>query len=263
MTGAVRSMISGPSFRPGQSFRYVSASCSHVGMVRQINEDAVLDRSDLGLWAVADGMGGHSAGDYASRLIVQSLDGVAPPAAAGPFLADVRTRLKDVNRHLRETAGDGDGRRMIGSTVVALLGFGGYYCCLWAGDSRAYRLRGGELVQITRDHSHVQELVERGLLAPEQAAGHRLANVITRAVGVDDELTLDKRNERAYPSDVFLLCSDGLTRNVSDQEIAGLLGCPDIGEAIDRLVDLALERGAPDNVSAVAVRWHAAAPNRR
>lgn len=240
---------------PQGPFRYVSAARSDVGMVRKVNEDACLDRPDLGLWAVADGMGGHEAGDVASRLVVQSLSRVEVPSTASTLLADVRSQLGEANRRLRLLSVEGGGRRTIGSTVVVLMGFGGYYCCLWAGDSRAYLLRGGVLSRITRDHSHVQDLVDHGIITPEAAARHPQANVITRAVGVDDDLVLEKRNDRAQPGDVFLLCSDGLTKEVSDEEIAALLDREDMGEAAWGLVDLALDRGGADNITVVVVRW--------
>ncbi len=112
---------------------------------------------------------------------------------------------------------------MVGSTVVALLAFGAFFACLWAGDSRLYRYRNGEFLQLSRDHSQVQEMVDAGMLTPEAAERHPYANIITRAVGTSPELELDKLTDRLAPDDLFLLCSDGLSKMVGDDEIAAIL----------------------------------------
>ncbi|HKO09297.1 MAG TPA: protein phosphatase 2C domain-containing protein [Alphaproteobacteria bacterium] len=236
------------------AFRFASASRTHVGRVRKRNEDAVLERPDLGLWAVADGMGGHERGDYASRQIVGSLNETAAPTSGAAFLRDVKTRLSAVNQTLRSAALAAGHDAMIGSTVVALLAFEGSYCCVWAGDSRFYLLRNGELRQITRDHSYVQELIDKGEPAPEALDSHRFDNVVTNAVGAGEELVLDEVRDRLRPDDVLLLCSDGLTRMVSDWEIARALEENPVDAAADRLIEETLARGAKDNVTVVIVR---------
>jgi serine/threonine protein phosphatase PrpC len=241
---------------PGAPFVYASASGTSPGAVRSRNEDAMLERPDVGLWAVADGMGGHRAGDRASAMIVQALDRLHGPIGAPALLAQVRQRLEYVHRRLRsdrEATGVSSG-----STVVVLLAAGGHYCCLWAGDSRLYRLRDGRLTQVTRDHSHVQTLIDSGALSPEEARDHRMANIVTRAVGVGEDLALAKCNERLHPNDVFLLCSDGLTKAVGDAEIAAKLAQACMQCAVRDLLDLALDHRADDNVTAVAVRVRAA-----
>ena len=231
-----------------------SSGCSHVGHVREVNEDGWLARPHLGsgcgLWAVADGMGGHQKGDAASALVVRALSEVAAPSAGHLFLEDVRDRLEGANadmRALAETLGPG---AVVGCTVVALLIYGGHFLCLWAGDSRAYRLRDGAFGQLTRDHSVVQTLVDAGALTPEAARRHGQANVLTRALGCASEAPLGLTEGALAVGDRFLLCSDGLTNLVSDPEAARLLARADAAEA---LVALALERGAPDNVTAVVV----------
>lgn len=237
---------------PTKAFHFVSAACTDPGTVRKVNEDALLERPDIGLWAVADGMGGHRAGDYASNLIVRTLDGLAGPLSAATLLGEARTRLAGVNQRLRQESADGPGHTM-GSTIVVLLIAAEYYCCLWAGDSRIYLLRDRRIEQLTRDHSHVQELVDHGLLSPAEARNHPQGNVVTRAVGADDDIKFDKRNARARPHDVFLLCSDGLTKELSDQEIARTLDEYPVDQAARALVQTALARGASDNVTAVLV----------
>src|SRR5262249_44800641 len=154
-----------------------SAAATHVGAVRQRNEDAALDRGEIGLWAVADGMGGHAGGEVASQCVVESLQAIAPPTDPGTFLAEVRARLTEaIAKLLDESARRG--RSVIGSTVVVLLAHGAFFAVLWAGDSRVYRLRNGALQQLTRDHSQIWELIEAGILDPATAEKHAAANVI-------------------------------------------------------------------------------------
>lgn len=240
--------------QPQSAFAITSASGTHVGGVRKHNEDACLDRPDVGIWVVADGMGGHQAGDVASRLIVESLASVPLPRDAGSFIAEVRARLKDVNQRLLDEARSRGADAVIGSTVVVLLTFAGFFACLWAGDSRLYRLRNGALQQLTRDHSQVQEMVDAGMLTPEAAERHPYANVITRAVGTSPELELDKLTDRLAADDVYLLCSDGLSKMVGDDEIAAILGRTPLAAAPQSLIEAALAHGGKDNVTAVTVR---------
>ena len=235
-------------------FAFASASVSEVGFVRKLNEDASLDRPDLGLWVVADGMGGHDCGDYASRLIVDLLAEIPPPSSAGSLLSEARQRVERANAMLRAKAAERGHGSIIASTVVVLMVYGEHFACLWAGDSRLYRLRGGEMLQVTHDHSHVQELVDIGVLSETEADSHPQSNVVTRAVGADDVLELDKKHDRLQADDIFLLCSDGLTGVVPDESIADVLRREDIDTAVQILVDTALERGSRDNITVVAVK---------
>jgi serine/threonine protein phosphatase PrpC len=235
-------------------FGFASAAATHVGSVRKHNEDACLDRLDIGLWVVADGMGGHEAGDVASRTIVDTLAAVPAPADAGSFLADVRAALAQANDRLLSEARRRGPDAVIGSTVVALLAHASHFACLWAGDSRLYRFRGGVLERVTRDHSQVQEMVDAGALTEEEAERHPLANIITRAVGTHSDLTLDKVTDRLAANDLFLLCSDGLSKMASDSEIAAVLTAAPVARIPGMLIDLALSHGGKDNVTVVAVR---------
>jgi serine/threonine protein phosphatase PrpC len=144
-------------------------------------------------------------------------------------------------------------KRRIGSTVVGLAIADGQYRCFWAGDSRAYRVRAGQIEQVSRDHSMVQDLVDAGLLAPEDAENHPNANIITRAVGVNESLKVDIVQGEALPGDLYLLASDGLTRLVNDEELAAILTSRGI-DAADMLIETSLSRGAPDNVTLVVVK---------
>lgn len=237
-----------------QPMEFLSVARTHVGCRRKVNEDAVLARPDLGLWAVADGMGGHHAGDLASALVIEGLAGGGAAADIVERTADARLRLGEVNARLVAMAGEGPARKTIGATVVALLVEGDAYACLWAGDSRGYLAREGRLTQLTRDHSLVQDLVDLGEIAPAEARTHPNANVITRAVGADRLLKLDCATGDVRRDDVFLLASDGLTRLVEDDELADRLRAADLEAAADGLLEACLDRGAPDNVSFVILK---------
>lgn len=231
---------------------YQSASYSHVGMVRQVNEDACLELPERGLWAVADGMGGHAAGDYVSSLIVDTLRRILPSDSLPEYVGSLRTALAQVNGEvLQETTRRGV--TMMGSTVVLLVAQGDQAVCLWAGDSRLYRLRDGQLEMISRDHSYVQDLIDNAMLSEEEARVHPRANVVTRAVGVFENLDLAEVTVQVQPGDHFLLCSDGLNKTADDSELRDVLSHSDPYAIVRSLVHLGLTRGAPDNITAVAV----------
>lgn len=236
-----------------QQFRWTSAARSDVGRVRTINEDACLNEPERGLWAVADGMGGHSVGDFASRMVVDKLAEIPPPSCLANFLTDAHDRLQYANRRLRSEAATRKVQR-IGSTVAALLAWDRHCACLWAGDSRIYLHRHGTLKLLTRDHTQVEQLIARGDITPEEAIGHPAHNIVTRAVGAVDKLKLDELIVEVDHGDVFLLCSDGLSNEVSEQEMRRALAYGNCLQASEALVDLALERGGRDNISAVVVR---------
>ena len=230
-----------------------SVACSHAGLVRRHNEDAYLERPDLGLWMVADGMGGMTAGEVASSLVVSALDAIAQPMGGADLLRQVRHRIQAANAELRAMAAARGADVTIGCTIAGLIVHLGHFACFWAGDSRVYRLRDGELDRLTRDHSLVQEMVDAGLLLPENAEQHPHASVIQRAVGVDDAMELECVHARIVPGDVFLLCSDGLTRMVCDEELEQHLGDGAIDHTCKALLQLVLSRGAKDNVTIVLV----------
>jgi protein phosphatase len=234
------------------AIRWKSHAATHVGKVRQINEDSFLDREDLNLWVIADGMGGHHAGDVASKAIVQSLAEITPRKRLSTYIDEIEDRLISVNQKLRTMAAEHQDNRTIGSTVVSMVALNNYFALLWAGDSRGYRLRQGSMSQLTRDHSQVEELVERGVILREEAESHPASNVITRAVGATDQLYIDVDIDKAEPGDTFLLCSDGLYKHLN--EIAKILQKKDLGEVCQNLIDLTLERGASDNVTLVVIR---------
>jgi protein phosphatase len=234
-------------------FRWTSASCSHAGLVRHTNEDACLDQPDRGLWAVADGMGGHAMGDLASRLVIDALRDAPSRATLAHFIADARDRLQTANRQLRTEAAL-RGVAVIGSTIAVLLARGRHCAYLWAGDSRIYLCRNGSLRRLTRDHSQVEEVRLRRDPNSDETILCPPSNLITRAVGAADTLELDGGAIEAVDGDVFLLCSDGLSNEVRDLEIGRALLPGNCHYASEALLDMALKRGGHDNISAVLVR---------
>lgn len=235
------------------ALHYQSAAYSHVGLVRQINEDAYLERPEAGLWVVADGMGGHAAGDYVSSLIVDSLRNIKASDTLSDYEHVLRLTLSQVNTAVREQT-HLRGVTMMGSTVVLMVTRGDQGFCLWAGDSRLYRLRAGELQAVSRDHSYVQDLQDSGLLSEAEARLHPRANIVTRAVGVQDQLELACSVFDIQPGDTWLLCSDGLTRTAEDHEIRDVLTHNDPYQVVRSLVHLGLTRGAPDNITAIVIK---------
>ena len=234
-------------------FRWVSAARSDVGRVREHNEDACLQQPERACWAVADGMGGHAVGDLASGLIVDALSRLSASDTIARYLADARKRLITVNQRLRQEAA----RRqvsVIGSTVVALFACDSYCGYLWAGDSRLYLYRDGHLRQLTRDHSQIEELKALGLLTEEEAVNHPAQHVITRAVGATDQLEFDTNTLAVADGDMLLLCSDGLSNELSAREMQAALIAADCDAACEALIEAALARGGHDNITAVVVR---------
>jgi protein phosphatase len=233
-------------------FRWTSASCSHAGRVREVNEDACLEQPGRGAWAVADGMGGHALGEFASRLAIRSLTDLPSPQTLEHHVAQAQERLQGANRRLRDEAARRD-VPLIGTTIAALLVWQRQCACLWAGDSRVYLYRSGRLGQLTRDHSEVEAVRSRG--RPGEDTLHLPAsNVITRALGAEDTIEIDCVTHAVLDGDIFLLCTDGLTNEVAEAAIGQALLPGNCGQAAQELLDLALEHGGRDNISAVVVR---------
>ena len=240
---------------PTASMRFESVSRTDVGLRRKINEDSVFADPQRGLWAVADGMGGHEAGEVASNMVTDALRCLPIVSDIDELMDRTADALRQVNRDLVELARSG-GRtgQTIGTTGVGLAIAEGAFRCFWLGDSRAYRLRDGEITRLSRDHSLVQNLVDAGMLKPEEAETHADASLITRAVGAAETIDPDIVCGDAWPGDQFLLASDGLTRVVRDDELAAELERGPPAEAADRLIETVLARGAPDNVSLIIVK---------
>lgn len=232
---------------------------THVGRVREHNEDSHFADPELGLWIVADGMGGHRCGEVASQIAV---DFIREEVGKGSALRAAVERAHEV---VLLAAGQGLGHPGMGSTVVALKLDGPDYELSWVGDSRAYLWDEGVLVQLTRDHSLVQQLVDAGQLTEEEALLHPNRNVVTQALGAADldQVEVEEARGTLHQGQQILLCSDGLTGEVSEAEIREILaGEADAQGAVERLIDRTLEHGASDNVTAILVCAPADAPEK-
>ena len=235
------------------------AAGTDKGVVRSANEDYHLMQLDRGIFIVADGMGGHAAGEVASEMAVRIIADELGTTFRSLSDADITARLfqaiQSANGAIfRRTLVEHDKRGM-GTTATAMILFPRRYLIAQVGDSRAYILRAGRMLQVTKDHSYVQEQVDAGLLTPEQARTHPYSNVITRCVGSNEEVVPDIYFGNLEAGDVILLASDGLTGMLEDEAIQKVLeetGGPD--QWVDRLINDANRRGGLDNVTAVLIR---------
>ena len=241
-----------------------SYGVSSVGKKRSQNEDHYLMNDDLQLYIVADGMGGHLGGEFASKMAVTTIEEVIEQIS-NPEATVVRgVNSEDISygerlRYAIHVAGErifeqalyDDSLKGMGTTTVAILIHEGKAYVANVGDSRGYLIRGGKIEQITEDHSLVREQVKAGVLATEEVKGHRLKNIITRSVGFQPEVETDLRTEDLKKGDKILLCSDGLSNLVEDQEMGEVVQKYPVREACQKLVDLANERGGEDNITVV------------
>ncbi|MBF8781412.1 serine/threonine-protein phosphatase [Pseudomonas fulva] len=233
-----------------------SAGRTALGKVRTRNEDAYLERPERGLWAVADGMGGHQAGDLASLMVVEALAGLSLAGGFDEQVREVRQCLHWVDRRLGDalTVVSGRAAPIMGSTVVALLIHERRAACIWAGDSRCYLWRDRRLFQLTRDHSLRQRWIDERKFATEQARQQPGGHALTRALGSPQVLRLDVLEFRVMPSDTFLLCSDGLYHDQSDETFGKALDQAQPSRALDYLFGRTLLGKAPDNLTGVVIR---------
>jgi protein phosphatase len=249
--------------------RIAGGGVTDVGRVRVNNEDCFKIVEPLNLFVLSDGMGGEAHGEIASAMAVETvvkhcLDMEANPAARviGPTQPDWSARTKRLstavhlaNRKIFKSAEENPDQHGMGATLTAAWIEGAKLSVAHVGDSRAYLLRGGSLLQLTRDHSLVAEQVRRGILTAAEAEESDMQSVLLRALGAQAEIEVDAEEHALFPRDALLLCSDGLTRVVTDPEIAGTLQAEtNPGKAAEKLAALANERGGPDNITVVIVR---------
>lgn len=250
------------------------ANLSDTGQKRPHNEDSAVTDSALGLALVADGMGGYKAGEVASAIAAQLIldevrtalpgikNGEVDPESGLSRASEVlREAVKKANDYVYRTAQDVPQCQGMGTTVVAVFYHGDKVSIAHVGDSRVYRLRGDEFKQITSDHSLIQELVDRGFFTPEEAAENTPKNLVTRALGIEEQVEVDVQEQDRAPDEIYLLCSDGLNDMVDDEEIHLTLSkySANLVEAASELVRLANEKGGKDNISVVLVRPQSAA----
>jgi serine/threonine protein phosphatase PrpC len=230
-------------------FDCASSSESHQGRVRAINEDAFLAHSDEHLWVVADGMGGHSRGDYASKAAIRALSDYQTQATLAESLGDLQARIDEANTQCQ---GAFRGKR-IGTTLAGLHIFAGLALVIWAGDSRVYRLRNGELLQLSRDHSVAEEKRARGELSVQAAEAHASAHVLTRAVGVHKKVFPELKCEPVMSGDRYFLCTDGALLGMTHERLSAILTEPVRQDAVSGIVAQALDNGGRDNITAIIV----------
>ncbi len=238
---------------PSQSL-FETGSATHVGLVRSANEDSFIVRPDIGVWAVADGMGGHEGGAYASGLVVERIAKMQGAADLQGLVDQCLSTIGEANGEILGYARD-NGKGTVGTTVAALLAMGRRFACVWCGDSRVYRLREGTLDLVTRDHTQLQEFIDSGALTEEEATNWPNRNVLTRAVGVVEDPMAETCVGEMRPDDVFIICSDGLTGHVSADEICNSAERRTASSGCAELVELALSRGGKDNVTVIIVRF--------
>lgn len=225
---------------------------SHTGLVRKVNEDSILALPEHDIWLVSDGMGGHDGGDFASRLIADSVAMIPPGLDPATRMHALRDAIHSAHVAIQAES-ERRGGATIGATVAAMLISQGHFVCLWAGDSRIYRLRDGAIELLTTDHSAVAAYVLAGQMSWDEADQHPQSNAITRAVGIEGELLLDKVRGDLAPGDRFLLCSDGLTKYASFGVLENALRDAPLETLADRLIQIALTGGGADNISVIVV----------
>lgn len=240
-------------------YRFETGQATDTGRVRDHNEDSHLARPDFGMWLVADGMGGHDAGDFASQTITAEAASVGMSSSLQDLQARFMERLTRAHALIQQhsiSLGGGT----VGATLVTLLVHEDQYACIWSGDSRIYLLRDGVLTQQTRDHTEVQHLLDTGAISTSEAQTWPRKNVITRAIGVSPVPECDVMTGHLQPGDQFLLCSDGLTEHLDDEDLTDFLtvgGDEDVQVVCNAFIGETLERGAKDNVTTILIRCFA------
>ena len=237
---------------PPASPEYRYSARTHVGLVRSVNEDSVLAIPELGIWVVSDGMGGHDGGDFASQSVTEALAMIPLDLDPASTMHASRDALHAAHRSVRRNPRAREARPW-GATAIVLVLAGEHFVCLWVGDSRLYRLRGGQVEMLSSDHSVVGEMVEEGRLTWAEAELHPQANQITRAIGVGEHLIIDKRRGDVLPGDRFLLCSDGLTKYADEGMLQHFLSNTPIETVADALLQVALDGGGADNISVIVI----------
>ena len=225
-------------------------SATHTGQIRAQNEDNLVAVD--GVFVVADGMGGHAGGDFASQTVVENVAAIDLNQSPSDLMVSLRSAIMSAQTAIRAEAKSRAGV-MMGATVVTLMVADGHFIAFWAGDSRLYRLESGMLSMLTNDHSIVAELVLAGELTWDEAESHPQSNAITRAVGVGDILELDKIRGEITPGTRFMLCSDGLTKYANTATLERVLSSEPIETVADTLLQIALDGGGADNISIIVI----------
>ncbi len=238
------------------SFQICSNGVTHTGHVRTRNEDSILVHADENVWIVADGMGGHHAGDFASQTITNNLSLFKQHASLEDNILLLEENILNSNSIIRKKSFKLGRNATIGSTIVCVYIWHNLMFVLWAGDSRLYRYRDGKLERLTEDHSYVEELVRMGKIEARDAEEHPAANVVLKAVGIDDRLCMDLEYYELQDGDIYIVCSDGLYKDLEEQKITPIIEShpEDMNELSQALLASALDAGGSDNTSIITLK---------
>jgi len=239
-----------------RNFHIISNGVTHTGHVRTRNEDSYLVLPDENLWAVADGMGGHHAGDFASLSLTQNLSLFKQTDSLADSILLLEENVINTNAIIRKKADKLGKNTTIGATIVCVYIWQNRLFAFWAGDSRLYRFRNGKLRRLTEDHSYVEELVKMGKIKAKDAESHPASNVVLRAVGIDDNLRLDFEYFELRDDDVFIICSDGLYKDLVDDKISPIIqqNRDDMEKLAKELLSSSLDAGGTDNTSIITIK---------
>ena len=244
------------STKSPQGFNVTSSGVTNTGHVRTRNEDSILLLDDEGIWLVADGMGGHHAGDFASQTIARNMGLYKQQGALEDSVLLLEENILNSNAIIREKSSKLGKNATIGSTVVCTYIWQNYLFTFWAGDSRLYRYRENKFERLTEDHSYVEELVRMGKIEAKDAESHPAANVVLKAVGIDDELSMDFDYFELLNNDIFIICSDGLYKDLDESTIATIISenNDDMLELSQSLLSRSLDAGGTDNTSIITLK---------
>ena len=252
--------MSRPEANNGQNlstqFQITSHGVTDTGHVRTKNEDSILVHEEENVWVVADGMGGHHAGDFASQTITNNIGLFKQHPSLDDSILLLEENILNSNAIIRKKSGKLGRTATIGSTVVCVYVWHNLLFSLWAGDSRLYRYRGGKLERLTEDHSYVEELVRMGKLEAAEAEEHPAANVVLRAVGIDDQLYIDFEYFELQDGDIYIICSDGLYKDLEEARIGPIIDShpQDMRKLAGALLEASLSAGGTDNTSIIAMK---------
>jgi len=238
------------------SFQISSHGVTHTGHVRSKNEDSILVHADEHVWIVADGMGGHHAGDFASQTITNNISLFKEHPSLDDSILLLEENILNSNSIIRKKSFKLGRNATIGSTVVCIYIWQNLLFTFWAGDSRLYRYRDDKLERLTEDHSYVEELVRMGKIEARDAEEHPAANVVLKAVGIDDRLTMDFEYFEIRENDIYIICSDGLYKDLDEGNIAPIIGAnsEDMIKLSEELLSSSLDAGGTDNTSIITLR---------
>lgn len=238
------------------SFQIYSHGVTDTGHVRTKNEDSILVLDDENVWIVADGMGGHHAGDFASQTITNNLSLFKQNLSLDDNILLLEENILNSNSIIRNKSYKLGRNATIGSTVVCVYVWNRFLFTFWAGDSRLYRYRNSRLERLTEDHSYVEELVRMGKINAREAEAHPAANVVLKAVGIEDQLCMDFEYFELQHDDVYIICSDGLYKDLDEERLTPIIEAhtEDMTDLSEALLTSSLDAGGTDNTSIIAIK---------